>query len=283
MGDAVTAQCAPPTHCHSTQLHSMAAHTPHCIAPHHINLPTPDTACSHSNPRRVVMVPLRPPFACFLLLCILVASAVPHALSWDVPELPDFLSLTYATHPIRHMMQLPLSLTVVPPHIHFSKASTHLSYTVLMLDPDAPSASQPTQAHWLHYQHINLPGASILPPIAFATTASAPRSPSSTIVASYAPPSPPPNSGWHRYVVLLYAQSGPIPTPPADATTAAEDTRRAKFDLERWIRDREAEGVTLTLAAGIVFSVMGPERPDAPPHSPDREKLDTQPSRDELR
>lgn len=58
-------------------------------------------------------------------------------------------------------------------------------YTLIMVDPDAPSIGNPIYKHWLHWLIIN----------------------SNDEVVPFEPSSPPPNSGPHRYFIYLFEQS----------------------------------------------------------------------------
>ena len=73
------------------------------------------------------------------------------------------------------------------PAISFSKQQNK-QYTVMMIDPDAPSCSNPTYKYWLHYLCIN----------------------SDDTIVSYEPPTPPIGSGAHRYYIVVYEQSHSI-------------------------------------------------------------------------
>eukprot|EP00761_Pharyngomonas_kirbyi_P002442 gb/GECH01002446.1/.p1 GENE.gb/GECH01002446.1/~~gb/GECH01002446.1/.p1 ORF type:complete len:214 (+),score=53.57 gb/GECH01002446.1/:1-642(+) len=67
-------------------------------------------------------------------------------------------------------------------------------YTVVMTDPDAPSANDPRMAEWCHWIRVNMTGN---------------RSVSGSLAENavpYMPPSPPRGSGVHRYCVALFQQ-----------------------------------------------------------------------------
>jgi phosphatidylethanolamine-binding protein (PEBP) family uncharacterized protein len=86
-------------------------------------------------------------------------------------------------------------------------------YTLICIDPDAPGAASP----WLHWLVINCSG----------TTVS-----SGNEIVSWAPPTPPPGSGIHRYIFQLYRQSGSTPLQPQ--TFPVE---RAAFPLEKTVAE----------------------------------------------
>ncbi|XP_049879006.1 protein D3-like [Pectinophora gossypiella] len=66
-------------------------------------------------------------------------------------------------------------------------------YTIVMLDPDAPSRANPTKRNWLHWLVGNVPGKDVA---------------RGEILAGYNGPAPPKASGLHRYVLLVFQQNG---------------------------------------------------------------------------
>lgn len=76
--------------------------------------------------------------------------------------------------------------------------------TLIMYDPDAPSGT------YLHYLVINIPSGNIN---------------SGDTIVSYAPPTPPPGSGTHRYIFEQLQQSSPF--------TFAEP-ERSNFDINNF-------------------------------------------------
>ncbi|RWS24036.1 protein D3-like protein [Leptotrombidium deliense] len=62
-------------------------------------------------------------------------------------------------------------------------------YTLVMVDPDAPSRQNPTHAEYLHWLVINIQGKS------------------RDEVANYVGPAPPQGTGLHRYVLLIFIQN----------------------------------------------------------------------------
>ena len=81
-------------------------------------------------------------------------------------------------------------------------------YTLAMWDPDAPGASP----SWLHWLVVNIPYGNVE---------------EGNILVPYAPPTPPPGTGVHRYYFTLYEQSRRIPM------TAAPQSR-AGFHPPQW-------------------------------------------------
>ncbi|XP_075541381.1 protein D3-like [Dermacentor variabilis] len=67
-------------------------------------------------------------------------------------------------------------------------------YSLLMVDPDAPSRKQPVKRSWLHWMVLNAP--------------SSERFHDGDVAMPYNGPNPPKGSGPHRYVLLVYCQDG---------------------------------------------------------------------------
>lgn len=66
-------------------------------------------------------------------------------------------------------------------------------YTLVMTDPDAPSRANPKMREWKHWVVVNVPGSDVG---------------AGETVAEYIGSAPPQNSGLHRYVFLVYKQTG---------------------------------------------------------------------------
>jgi len=105
-------------------------------------------------------------------------------------------------------------------------------YTVLMVDPDAPSHDNPVMAEWLHWMVVNVPDSGM-------------HVDGGDIVMEYAGPNPPVDTGDHRYCLYVFKQR-------------KEDSRlaelrfdgRAGFDTKQFL---ETSGDGLQLIASNVF------------------------------
>lgn len=64
-------------------------------------------------------------------------------------------------------------------------------YTILMVDPDAPSHKDPINKHWLHWMIVN----------------------NNKTLVDFKPSSPPPSTGEHRYFICLLEQQNEINIP----------------------------------------------------------------------
>jgi len=65
----------------------------------------------------------------------------------------------------------------------------------LFSDPDAPSRKEPTYREWHHWLVGNVPGNDIS---------------KGEVLSAYIGSGPPPNTGLHRYVFLIYKQPGKL-------------------------------------------------------------------------
>lgn len=102
------------------------------------------------------------------------------------------------------------------PKVIFRGANKAKKYVLVMVDPDAPSRIKPTAANWRHWLVVDLKGASLQTGELDGTT-----------LTDYHPPSPPPNSGFHRYQFMVFEQ------PPNKQVSLLQKERssRGKWDL----------------------------------------------------
>lgn len=68
-------------------------------------------------------------------------------------------------------------------------------YTLLKVDPDAPSRDKPEYRNALHWLVVNIPGCDVA---------------KGELIAEYLGAGPPQNTGLHRYVFLTYEQDGKL-------------------------------------------------------------------------
>ncbi|XP_070821154.1 phosphatidylethanolamine-binding protein 4 isoform X3 [Chaetodon trifascialis] len=107
------------------------------------------------------------------------------------------------------------------PQIYFSGAQKKKMYVLVMVDPDAPSRTKPTSAHWRHWLVVDMQGSALKNGHIKGTT-----------LTEYAPPTPPQETGFHRYQFMLFEQ---LPDAPV-SLTEREKSSRGKWDLEAFIR-----------------------------------------------
>ncbi|XP_068623268.1 protein D3-like isoform X2 [Battus philenor] len=74
-------------------------------------------------------------------------------------------------------------------------AESDALYTVAMTDPDAPSRKEPTFREWHHWLVGNVPASNVG---------------KGEVLSAYVGSGPPPGTGLHRYVFLVYKQPGKL-------------------------------------------------------------------------
>ncbi|KAG2338826.1 PEBP-like protein, partial [Suillus weaverae] len=87
------------------------------------------------------------------------------------------------------------------------------TYTLVMTDPDAPSRENPKFREWRHWvvTGVKAPATSAIETGNLAAQLTKPA------VTPYYPPTPPPGTGKHRYVLLLYREPNLDFSIPVDA------------------------------------------------------------------
>ncbi|CAE6494375.1 unnamed protein product [Rhizoctonia solani] len=136
------------------------------------------------------------------------AHIVPDVLSEFEPS--SLLYLTYTSDSLKHKdseIVLPgkkfaKDATSSPPELSFEGPGWPGAFVFFLLDPDAPSRSDPkwSQVRHMFAGNLTIDGDSKHVPGSIVLASS------SSPVNDYMPPAPPPGSGFHRYVALLYAQ-----------------------------------------------------------------------------
>lgn len=106
--------------------------------------------------------------------------------------------------------------TSTAPTVNYNKAPGKL-YTLMMVDPDAPSRKEPIYRYWLHWLVVN------------QSTNSRGK-----VINKYVGPSPPRGSGTHRYYICVLEQNGPI--------SGLVEFPREKFDVVEFAKEN---GLTL--------------------------------------
>lgn len=100
------------------------------------------------------------------------------------------VQIVYQGKTIQYGENVPLNNTKSTPTVNYAKSPGKF-YTVIMVDPDAPSPANPTKKYYLHYLVVN-------------------QSANSTgdTINQYTPPNPP--EGTHRYYTCVLEQKAPI-------------------------------------------------------------------------
>ncbi|KAK7571218.1 hypothetical protein V9T40_014822 [Parthenolecanium corni] len=94
-------------------------------------------------------------------------------------------------------------------------ADSSSMYTLCMTDPDAPSRKTPTFREWHHWLVGNIPGSDVA---------------KGETLSEYVGSGPPPDTGLHRYVFLVYKQPGILTFDEPRLTNRSADNR-AKFKI----------------------------------------------------
>jgi phosphatidylethanolamine-binding protein (PEBP) family uncharacterized protein len=111
-----------------------------------------------------------------------------------------------------------------PRHVRFPSVAGKF-YTLICVDPDAPSPEHPEFRHWLHWMVINLPG-----------TGSDHVDPhQGHTLATYTGPSPPAGTGPHRYCFLVYEQDSSIDPDKVKEHKVLQSEQRKGFALDDFI------------------------------------------------
>jgi phosphatidylethanolamine-binding protein (PEBP) family uncharacterized protein len=167
------------------------------------------------------------------------------------PVIDDFLpSLTLSVSWSKK--QAKLGNTIKPTHLQDQPSITlhddtssgglrnaDMTYVVTLTDPDAPSRDNPKWSEMCHWIAANVSVSSetfsILPLPEFGLTETKMEKQGSLDdVVEYKPPGPPPKTGKHRYVFLVFA--------PQNGTTEPLHLSKPK-DRQHWGRGKEGGGV----------------------------------------
>ncbi|KAI6137107.1 phosphatidylethanolamine-binding protein [Pisolithus sp. B1] len=146
--------------------------------------------------------------------------------------------------------------TALAPSISFTPMITlapydEVSYTLVMTDPDAPSRKNPRLAQWRHWVVTGIKAPHPTEAVSGHLSARFTEPP----VTPYYCPAPPPGTGPHRYVLLLYREPAiGLRIPPDAPERRNSPERRAKWDAAAF-----AEEYGLKLVAANFFYVVGPE------------------------
>ncbi|CAI5451097.1 unnamed protein product [Caenorhabditis angaria] len=93
-------------------------------------------------------------------------------------------------------------------------------YTLIMTDPDAPSRQDPIYREWHHWLVANIPGNDIS---------------KGDVLSAYIGSGPPPNTGLHRYIFLLYKQSKRIEDAEHGKLTNTSGDKRGGWKAAKFV------------------------------------------------
>lgn len=117
-------------------------------------------------------------------------------------------------------------------------ATKNMTYVITLTDPDAPSRDNPEWSEMCHWIAANVSlsqkSYSILPIPFFGTAEKEETVMDLDDVMEYKPPGPPPKTGKHRYVFLVFA--------PTNGTTLPLNLSKPK-DRQHWGTGEERGGV----------------------------------------
>ncbi|XP_015943302.1 protein MOTHER of FT and TFL1 [Arachis duranensis] len=108
------------------------------------------------------------------------------------------ITVIYGSKQVANGCEIKPSLAADKPHVQIlgsSNNAAHL-YTLVMVDPDAPSPSEPSYREWLHWMVVDIPNGSDVT--------------QGKELVTYTGPCPP--VGIHRYVFAVFNQSNEGPT-----------------------------------------------------------------------
>ncbi|KAM3959483.1 protein D3-like isoform 2-T5 [Aphomia sociella] len=99
-------------------------------------------------------------------------------------------------------------------------ATPNQLYTLVMTDPDAPSRKEPKFREWHHWLVANIPGNNVA---------------AGDTLSAYVGSGPPPDTGLHRYVYLVYKQPSKLEfDEPRLPNTSGEN--RANFSIAKFAK-----------------------------------------------
>ncbi|KAB5524547.1 hypothetical protein DKX38_022369 [Salix brachista] len=99
----------------------------------------------------------------FLVLFSMAASVDPLVVGRVIGDVIDMfvpainMSVYYGSKHVSNGCEIKPSLAVNPPKVTISGHSDEL-YTMVMIDPDAPSPSEPSMREWVHWVVADIPG-----------------------------------------------------------------------------------------------------------------------------
>jgi phosphatidylethanolamine-binding protein (PEBP) family uncharacterized protein len=111
-------------------------------------------------------------------------------------------------------------LHYIEPDVIFTPPDKNAFYTLVKVDPDAPSRTNHSQREWRHWLVVNIPGHDVN---------------KGEVITPYMGPHPPKDSGAHRYVFLLYKQPDRITPAQLDNSGA----HRGKWNVKAFAREFE--------------------------------------------
>jgi large subunit ribosomal protein L35 len=128
------------------------------------------------------------------------------------------LTVTINNSIVKNGEFIPLNKTQSEPKINY-RSEPNEEYTIIMIDPDAPSSANPIYKYWLHLLIIN----------------------NNQIIVPFEPPTPPKNSGKHRYIIYLLKQKQSIDKNKINLEKNGINIKRNNFNFAEFIHDNNLE------------------------------------------
>ncbi|EIW56216.1 PEBP-like protein [Trametes versicolor FP-101664 SS1] len=132
-------------------------------------------------------------------------------------------------------------------------SASEVSYTLAMLDPDAPSRDEPIYRTFRHWLITGLKSPPVTSNAAHALNALK----SHPATTPYRPPGPRPNSGLHRYIFLLFQE--PASAEPFVVPQGQPEYGAALEERRSWNPVTFASKYGLKLVGANYFLVRSPE------------------------
>ncbi|XP_072538724.1 phosphatidylethanolamine-binding protein 4 [Salminus brasiliensis] len=148
------------------------------------------------------------------------------------------LDLSYPDLDINTCMVIPqefrekISREWGPPKVQLTTADKKKTYTLIMVDPDAPSRTNPTRSHWRHWVLVDIEGKGLRA-----------GDVKGTVLSEYTRPTPPQHTGFHRYQFLLYEQ----PTDQVLSLSEQEKNSLGNWDPQAFVQKFKLEGPVTSL------------------------------------
>ncbi|KIJ59826.1 hypothetical protein HYDPIDRAFT_99907 [Hydnomerulius pinastri MD-312] len=127
-----------------------------------------------------------------------------------------------------------------------------VGYTIVMTDPDAPSRKDPKFREWRHWVVTGLKA----PALSGFDTGDLSARFTKAAITPYHPPAPPPGTGPHRYVFLLYQE----PSVDFSIPTDAPEHDNGMKERAKWNSTSFGEKYGLKLVGVNHFFVRGEEQ-----------------------
>ncbi|KAF2187193.1 PEBP-like protein [Zopfia rhizophila CBS 207.26] len=136
-------------------------------------------------------------------------------------------------------------------------ATTNMTYVITLTDPDAPSRDNPEWSEFCHWIAANVSLSSqtysILPIPPFGAQKKEVKGSGLDDVLEYKPPGPPPKTGKHRYVFLVFAPANGT-TLPLDLTKPKERQHWGTGEERKGVRQWAKENELMPVAANFIYS-----------------------------